>query len=193
MAFRLVVGLGNPTPQYELTRHNAGFWFLDELARRNNLTFGSDARSQGMVARLDWKGESVYLLKPMQYMNRSGGSVLALANFYKIEPAQIVVAHDELDFPPGMVKLKVGGGHGGHNGLRDISLKLGNSGFTRIRIGVGHPGNRDEVVGFVLGRPSNQEADLIRRAINRASDCFPQLLESALDSVMNSLHASTME
>lgn len=188
LAFRLVVGLGNPGPKYEQTRHNAGFWFVDEIARRHKLSFVSDSRSQGMLARLDWEGESIYLLKPMQYMNRSGGSVLALANFYKIEPARILVAHDELDFPPGTVKLKVGGGHGGHNGLRDIVSRLGNPGFARVRLGIGHPGNRDDVVNFVLDRPSKHDTGLIQDAIAKAADCFPEILESSLDKVMNILH-----
>jgi len=144
-----------------------------------------------MLARLDCGGGSVYLLKPMQYMNRSGGSVLALANFYRIEPARILIAHDELDFPPGVVKLKVGGGHGGHNGLRDIVERLGNSGFTRIRLGVGHPGNRDEVVNYVLDNPSGHDEGLICDAVARAADNFPQILDGKLEGAMNSLHAVT--
>ena len=192
LAFRLIVGLGNPTPKYEHTRHNAGFWFADEIAQRYKLSFSADSRSQGMLARLDWEGESVYLLKPMQYMNRSGGSVLALANFFKIEPTRIVVAHDELDFPPGTLKLKVGGGHGGHNGLRDIAAKLGNSGFTRIRLGIGHPGNRDEVVNYVLDKPSKHDEGLIYDAVARAADYFPQILVGNLGLVMNSLNVATL-
>lgn len=191
LAFRLIVGLGNPTSKYEQTRHNAGFWFVDEIARHYKLNFSSDARSQGMLARLDWGGENVYLLKPMQYMNRSGGSVLALANFYKIEPARILVAHDELDFGPGAVKLKVGGGHGGHNGLRDIVARLGDSGFTRIRLGVGHPGNRDDVVNYVLDKPSRNDSGLIQDAIVRAVGCLPQIMDGKLAAVTNTLHAVT--
>ncbi|CAG1023223.1 Peptidyl-tRNA hydrolase [Methylococcales bacterium] len=191
LAFRLIVGLGNPTPKYEHTRHNAGFWFVDEIARRYKLNFASDSRSQGMLARLDWEGESVYLLKPMQYMNRSGGSVLALANSYKIDPARILVAHDELGFPPGVVRLKVGGGHGGHNGLRDIVARLGNSAFARIRFGVGHPGNRDQVVSYVLDSPSKHDAGLIGDAVVRAAECLPEILNGKLDSTMNSLHVET--
>jgi len=190
LAFRLLVGLGNPTAKYEQTRHNAGFWFLDEIAHRYKLNFAMDSRSQGLVARLDWDGGSVCLLKPMQYMNRSGGSVLALANFYKIEPAQILIAHDELDFAAGLVRLKVGGGHGGHNGLRDIVSCLG-SGFSRIRIGVGHPGNRDDVVNYVLDKPSKRDAGLIREGICQAADFLPQILGGKLDAVMNALHVVT--
>ncbi len=182
------MGLGNPTSRYEQTRHNAGFWLVDEIARRYRLNFGADSRSQGLLARLDWEGESVYLLKPMQYMNRSGGSVLALANFYKIEPSRILVAHDELDFAPGVVKLKVGGGHGGHNGLRDIAAKLGSGDFTRIRLGIGHPGNRDAVVDYVMDRPSRHDAGLLGEAIGRVADYFPQILAGKLDVVMNAVH-----
>lgn len=191
LAFKLIVGLGNPTPKYEHTRHNAGFWFADEIAQRYKLNFSADSRSQGMLARLDWEGESVYLLKPMQYMNRSGESVLALANFFKIEAARIIVAHDELDFPPGALKLKVGGGHGGHNGLRDIMARLGNSSFARMRVGIGHPGNRDEVVNYVLSNPSRHDEGLIHDAVARAADYFPQILVGKLDGVMNSLHGAT--
>ena len=149
-AFGLIVGLGNPGPKYEQTRHNAGFWFVDEVARRYRLDFAVDSRSQGLTARMDWEGEKIHLLKPMRYMNLSGGAVSAVAGFYKIQPSRILVAHDELDFEPGVVKLKVGGGHGGHNGLRDIVARLGSADFARIRLGIGHPGNRDEVVGYVL-------------------------------------------
>jgi PTH1 family peptidyl-tRNA hydrolase len=187
LAFSLIVGLGNPTPKYELTRHNAGFWFVDEIARRYRLSFCSDSRSQGLLAQMDWEGERVYVLKPMQYMNRSGGPVSALANFYKIASSRILVAHDELDFPPGVVKLKVGGGHGGHNGLKNILVKMGND-FTRIRLGIGHPGNRDEVVNYVLDRPSLSDRELLRGAVERSVDLIPQILDGKLDAAMNALH-----
>jgi len=188
LAFRLVVGLGNPESKYEQTRHNAGFWFVDEIARRYGLNFAADSRSQSLLARMDWEGESVYLLKPMQYMNRSGGPVSAVANFYKIEPSRILVAHDELDFAPGVAKLKVGGGHGGHNGLRDIAAKLGGGDFARIRLGIGHPGSRDAVVGYVLDRPSKHDAGLLREAVDRVADYFPQILAGKLGEVMNAVH-----
>lgn len=188
MAFKLIVGLGNPGSKYEQTRHNAGFWLLDELARRYRLNFTTDSRSQGLVARLDWEGGTVHLLKPMQYMNLSGGAVSAVANFYKISAPQIVVAHDELDFAPGLVKLKRGGGHGGHNGLRDIIAKLGSAEFARIRLGIGHPGHKDAVVGYVLERPSQQDAKLLSEAVGRVADHVPQLLAGRLDAVMNALH-----
>jgi PTH1 family peptidyl-tRNA hydrolase len=188
LAYRLVVGLGNPGSQYEQTRHNAGFWFVDEIARRHRLSFGSDSRSQGLIARLDWEGEAIYLLKPMRFMNLSGGAVAATANFYKIPPAQILVAHDELDFAPGVAKLKVGGGHGGHNGLRDIAAKLGGADFTRIRLGIGHPGSREAVVGYVLDRPSRNEAGLVCEAVGRVADLYPQIMSGKLEAVMNLLH-----
>lgn len=141
-----------------------------------------------MLARVEHKGDAVFLLKPMQYMNRSGGAVSILANFYKIPPEQVLVAHDELDFPPGVVKLKAGGGHGGHNGLRDIIAKLGSPHFARLRIGIGHPGDRDQVVNYVLEKPSRHEADLIRGAIDKASGCYSDLLDGKVDAVMNLLH-----
>lgn len=188
--FKLVVGLGNPTTKYEQTRHNAGFWFLDEIAARQRASFSSDARTQGLLAKVDDGGDAIYLLKPLQYMNRSGGAVSALAHFFKIAPQQILVAHDELDFAPGMVKLKSGGGHGGHNGLRDIVARLGSPDFVRLRIGIGHPGDRNQVVNYVLDRPSRHEADLIHAAVARAADCYLDLLDGKLDAVMNRLHGS---
>ncbi|MDD5035244.1 MAG: aminoacyl-tRNA hydrolase [Methylococcaceae bacterium] len=188
MRFRLIVGLGNPTTRYEQTRHNAGFWLVDELAERYRLRFAQDSRSQGLMAKLDWEGENVFLLKPMQYMNRSGGAVAVVANFYKIEPSQVLVAHDELDFAAGTVKLKLGGGHGGHNGLRDIVTKLGSADFARIRLGIGHPGDRNEVVNYVLDRPSRHEGELLRDAIDRVADQFQSILSGRLELAMNALH-----
>jgi PTH1 family peptidyl-tRNA hydrolase len=188
LAFRLIVGLGNPGPKYDQTRHNAGFWLVDEIARRYRLNFAPDSRSQGLAARMDWEGEAIHLLKPMRFMNLSGGAVSALANFYKIEPARILVAHDELDFEPGVVRLKIGGGHGGHNGLRDIVAKLGSAGFARVRLGIGHPGSREQVVSYVLDRPSRHEGELLQEAVGRVVEHFPQILAGRLDAVMNALH-----
>jgi PTH1 family peptidyl-tRNA hydrolase len=187
-AFGLIVGLGNPTPKYGLTRHNAGFWLVDEIARRYRLSFSLDSRSQGLLAQMEWEGERVYVLKPMQYMNRSGGAVSILANFYKIASSRILVAHDELDFPPGVVKLKIGGGHGGHNGLRDILMKTSSGDFTRIRLGIGHPGNREDVVNYVLDRPSLSDRELLRVAVEKVVDFLPQILGGKLDVAMNALH-----
>lgn len=186
--FRLIVGLGNPTSRYEQTRHNAGFWFLDAVAERQHASFASDSRTQGLLAKVEYGGETVFLLKPMQYMNRSGGAVSVLAHFYKIAPQQILVAHDELDFAPGTVKLKSGGGHGGHNGLRDIIARLGSPDFVRLRIGIGHPGDRDQVVNYVLDRPARHEADLIHGAVERAAGCYEDLQDGRLEAVMNLLH-----
>lgn len=180
--------MGNPSSRYEKTRHNAGFWFLDEIASRHHLSFQADSRIHGALAKLDFAQGAVFLLKPMTYMNRSGGSVAAVAHYYKITPGEILVAHDELDFEPGTVKLKAGGGHGGHNGLRDIIEKLGSSEFYRLRIGIGHPGNRADVTAYVLDRPSAAEGDILRAAISRAVDCFPDLLQGKLEAVMNVLH-----
>lgn len=188
LPFRLIVGLGNPTTKYELTRHNAGFWFVDEIARRHRINFSSDSRCQSLLAALDWEGERVYVLKPMQYMNRSGGPVSALANFYKIAPAQVLVAHDELDFEPGVVKLKVGGGHGGHNGLRDIVSSLASAEFTRLRFGIGHPGNRDEVVNYVLDRPAKLDRELLQGAVEKAADALGLILDDKLNLAMNVLN-----
>ena len=188
--FRLIVGLGNPTAKYEKTRHNAGFWFLDELVARLHVPFGLDGRTHGLLAAMETEGERVFFLKPMQYMNRSGEAVSALAHYFKIEPERILVAHDELDFAPGVVRLKLGGGHGGHNGLRDITSRLGSSGFARIRLGIGHPGDRQQVVSYVLDCPPKREAELVREAIVRAVDLFPALMEGKLEAVMSSLHVA---
>jgi len=188
LAYNLIVGLGNPTSEYESTRHNAGFWFVDGVANRYGLSFHADVRSQSQLATMDLNGERVYLLKPMKYMNRSGDSVAALANYYKISPARILVAHDELDLLPGVVRLKRGGGHGGHNGLRDIISKLGSADFTRVRLGIGHPGNRNDVVDYVLGRPPKIDRELLLGAVERSVEFIPQVLNGGLDKVMNALH-----
>lgn len=188
LGVRLIVGLGNPTARYELTRHNAGFWFVDQLAVRYNLRFVSDSKSQAMIARWDYKGSSLFLLKPMQFMNLSGSAIAAVVRFHKLEISQVLVAHDELDFLPGVVKLKLGGGHGGHNGLRDAVAKLGSGEFARIRIGIGRPAAREDVVGYVLGRPSVLEREEIDAAIDRAVEHFPVVLEDGLGKAMNVLH-----
>ena len=188
LAYNLIVGLGNPTSQYELTRHNAGFWFVDGIARQYGLSFRTDARSQSQLAQMDWEGEKVYILKPRQYMNRSGGPVAALASYYKISTSRILIAHDELDLQPGTVRLKRGGGHGGHNGLRDIISSLGSADFTRIRFGIGHPGNRNDVVDYVLDRPSKSDRELLLGAVERSIEFIPQVLTGDLDKAMNALH-----
>lgn len=166
---RLIVGLGNPGTEYDHTRHNAGFMYLDELARWGGVSFKADKKYFGDTCKIRLAGEEVWLLKPMTFMNRSGQSVAMLANFFKIPPQQILVAHDELDLPPGVARFKQGGGHGGHNGLRDIIARLGNNrDFKRLRIGIGHPGSAPQVVNFVLTKAPASEQKLIDIAIDEA-------------------------
>jgi PTH1 family peptidyl-tRNA hydrolase len=189
-AFKLIVGLGNPGSKYEYTRHNAGFWLADRLAEQNQVLFGNDSRGQGMVARLNWGGKIVYICKPMQYMNNSGSAVSALANYYKVAPSEILVAHDELDLQAGVVRLKKGGGHGGHNGLRDIIAKLGSSDFARVRLGIGHPGHKAAVVGYVLNEPSQLDGVLLQKAIESVVEQIPSLLAGEWDLATRTLHKS---
>ena len=183
----LIVGLGNPGPTYARTRHNAGFELVDELARRTGASLRHEARHQGELARVGIGGADVWLLKPMTYMNLSGQSVRSVAGFYRIPPQSILVAHDELDFPPGTVRLKEGGGAGGHNGLRDLIARL-DAGFWRLRIGIGHPGDRDAVLDYVLGRPPAAEAALIQEAVLAAADAVPLMLTDGVQKAMNRLH-----
>ncbi len=185
---RLIVGLGNPGREYEATRHNAGFWWVDEFARKNQIAFKSENKFHALAARAVMHGHEVHLLKPQTFMNVSGRSVGALAQFYKIEPAQILVVHDELDLPPGSAKLKLGGGHGGHNGLKDIIAHLGSRDFWRLRIGIGHPGDRAEVVNFVLNAPRKEEQALIEDALQRAQEVAPLIVEGKLEAAMQNLH-----
>ncbi len=189
-AIRLIVGLGNPGREYENTRHNAGFWWADELARSHRLDFRNEAKFHGLSARGNFHGHEVFLLKPQTFMNVSGRAVGALAQFYKIAPAEVLVVHDELDLPPGSAKLKLGGGHGGHNGLKDIIAHLGTKEFWRLRIGVGHPGDRAEVVNFVLNAPRKEEQVLIDEAVRRAQDVAPLIIEGKLEAAMLKLHSS---
>ncbi|HEX4269274.1 MAG TPA: aminoacyl-tRNA hydrolase [Steroidobacteraceae bacterium] len=184
----LIVGLGNPGPTYARTRHNAGFELVDELARRTGASLRHDARHQGELGRASIGGTDVWLLKPMTYMNLSGQSARSVAGVYRIPPQSILVAHDELDFPPGTVRLKEGGGAGGHNGLRDLIAQLGDD-FWRLRIGIGHPGDRGEVLDYVLGRPPAAEAALIHEAVLAAADAVPVMLSDGAQKAMNRLHA----
>ncbi len=186
--FKLIAGLGNPTAEYEKTRHNAGFWVLDEIAERNRLSFIKDERFHGQVAKFDFENETLFLLKPMTFMNRSGQAVASLARYYKILPEQIVVAHDDLYFAPGVLRLKKGGGHGGHNGLRDIMNQLGSDQFLRLRIGIGRPQNAGRMVSYVLERPDREDERRLRLSIARAVDAFPDLLHGNIEAVMNCLH-----
>jgi len=186
---RCIIGLGNPGPRYGDTRHNAGFWFVDEVARTFGGQFRPEAKFHGEVCRVSIDGRDCWLLKPMVFMNRSGQAVSALANFYKIKPDGLLVAHDELDMPPGKVKLKRGGGHGGHNGLRDTTSALGSGEFDRLRIGIGHPGHRDMVTDYVLSRPSKSDEQSIREALDRAVEILPLLMVGDLQKAMNRLHS----
>lgn len=185
----LIVGLGNPGAEYEATRHNAGFWFVDALARSVGESFRADSKFFGEVAKISLAGEPVWLLKPMTYMNRSGQGVSALARFYKLGPEQILVAHDELDFPAGQIRLKRDGGHGGHNGLRDIISALGNvNSFWRLRIGIDHPGNARDVSDYVLSRPSKPDREAIERAIDDALRVLPDMVSGEAEKAMRELH-----
>jgi PTH1 family peptidyl-tRNA hydrolase len=187
---KLIVGLGNPGRDYEATRHNAGFWWVDELARTQGANFKTDNKFHGMVARATVHEHETHLLKPQTFMNVSGRAVVALALFYKILPDQILVVHDELDLPPGSAKLKLGGGHGGHNGLKDIIAHLGTKEFWRLRIGIGHPGERDEVVNYVLNAPRKEEQGLIEDAMQHAQDVAPLIIEGKMEAAMLKLHSN---
>lgn len=189
----LIVGLGNPGPQYEETRHNAGFWFVEAIARSQGQAFRSEAKFFGDVAKVNMSGQQVWLLKPNTYMNRSGQAVAALANFYKIPLENILVVHDELDLLPGTARLKQGGGHGGHNGLRDIVAQMGGNDFLRLRIGIGHPGNSKQVADFVLHRASLEEQRLIDESLDRALAVVPQAVAGELQKAMNALHTQPIQ
>ncbi len=189
-AIQLIVGLGNPGPEYEQTRHNAGALFVEELARKLGVNLGVDKKYFGLVGKFSHQGRDVRLLIPTTYMNRSGQSVAALANFFRIPPAAILVAHDELDMPPGTAKLKQGGGHGGHNGLRDIIAQLGNqNSFYRLRLGIGHPGDKNLVSGFVLGRAPRSEQEKLEASIDFALGVLPDMLAGDWTKAMQQLHS----
>ena len=186
---RLIVGLGNPGREYESTRHNVGFRWVDELALAQKLNFKSEAKFHGLTARGQLHGHEVLLLKPQTFMNASGRSVAALALFYKILPNEMLVVHDELDLPPGTARLKIGGGHGGHNGLKDIIAHLGNKDFWRLRIGIGHPGERNEVSGYVLHDPRREERELIDTAMKKAQDVAHLAIAGKMEAAMLKLHS----
>ena len=188
-ALRLIVGLGNPGSDYSETRHNAGFWFCERLARELNVSFARETRYHGLVARARIDGRDVWLLQPQTFMNRSGQSVQALAHFYRIAPAEMLIVHDELDIPPGQLRLKFGGGLGGHNGLKDITAHLGTQDFWRLRIGIGHPGDRNEVINYVLKPPRKEEAGEIDAAIDRALLGWPLLAKSDFNAATQKLNA----
>src|SRR5215472_1032891 len=185
---KLLVGLGNPGTEYARTRHNAGFQLVEELAARHGGTFRSEPRHRAELARARVGAGDLWLLKPMNYMNHSGDAVQSIASFYKVPLEQILVAYDELDFPAGVVRLRQGGGAAGHNGLRDVIAQMGD-GFWRLRIGIGHPGDRSQVLDYVLGRPPAEEGELIRTGILAAADLVPVLLDEGAQIAMNQLHS----
>ena len=188
---KLFVGLGNPGAEYEATRHNAGFWWMDALARELKAPLGFDKNYYGQVARTNANGQNIWLLTPQTFMNLSGKSVAALARFFKIKPEEILVAHDELDVVPGQVKLKFGGSHAGHNGLRDIHAQLGTGDYWRLRLGVGHPGNKDEVVDWVLRKPKQEDRVAMDECIARSLKAVPALLAGEMDKATMMIHTST--
>lgn len=187
---RMLVGLGNPGHEYEATRHNAGFWWLEAAARKLKATLQPERGYHGLTARANVQGSPVWLLEPQTYMNGSGKSVAALARFFKISPQEILVAHDELDLPPGELKLKQGGGHAGHNGLRDIHAQLGATDYWRLRIGIGHPGVRSEVVNYVLGKPMAEHREAIEASIARSMDALDLLLAGEITQATTRLHTT---
>ena len=185
---QLLVGLGNPGARYEQTRHNVGFWLVDALAQQSEAVFKASRQHHGELAQIHVAGQRCWLLKPTTYVNRSGDAVMSLLNYYKIPLRQMAVVHDDLDLPPGQVKLKFGGGHGGHNGLRHICAVSGDSDFYRIRLGIGHPGHRDEVTNYVLSRPSREDQQQIMTAIDEVLACMPEIMTGDMDKAMQKLH-----
>ena len=187
---KLFVGLGNPGPDYELTRHNAGFWWIDALAQELKATLVMDKAYHGRVARTTVQAQTVWLLQPQTFMNLSGKSVAALARFFKIAPEDILVAHDELDIAPGQMKLKLGGSHAGHNGLRDIHAQLGTDDYWRLRLGIGHPGNKAEVIHWVLKKPSLDDRIAVDQCILRALKALPHFINGHMDKATMLVHTS---
>ena len=185
----MAVGLGNPGADYENTRHNAGALFVEALARTAGQTLRPEKKYHGLYARIQWQGLDLHLLNPTTFMNRSGLAIKALADFFKIQPQQILIAHDELDLPPGTAKLKKGGGHGGHNGLRDAIAHLGTNDFQRLRIGIGHPGDSRRVTGYVLGRLGKQETEELNAVIDEIMRVLPDAASGKLPGAMNRLHS----
>jgi PTH1 family peptidyl-tRNA hydrolase len=187
---KLFVGLGNPGSEYEATRHNAGFWWIDAMARELKVTLVPDKSYHARVARTTVHGQTLWLLEPQTFMNVSGKSVAALARFFKIQPAEILVAHDELDIVPGQVKLKFGGSHAGHNGLRDIHAQLGSADYWRLRLGIGHPGVKAEVVNWVLKKPAPEQRIAIEEAIERSIKALPALIAGEMDKATLLIHTT---
>jgi len=190
---KLIVGLGNPGDRYQATRHNAGFWFVDRLAARHHCDFARQNRLHGHLARFTADGADCRLLKPDTFMNESGRAVRAVLDYYGIKAAETLIVHDEIDLEPGVARIKQGGGHGGHNGLRDIMAALGGGGFLRLRIGVGHPGHKDDVIDYVLKKAGKAEQQLIDQALDQALDVMPLVLQGELEKAMTALHSNTKQ
>jgi peptidyl-tRNA hydrolase, PTH1 family len=186
-----IVGLGNPGAEYDRTRHNAGFWFVDALAAAYRGSFRTEAKFFAEVARVRIGNSDVLLVKPSTFMNRSGQAIQALAAFYKLDPADILVVHDEMDLPVGAMRLKLAGGHGGHNGLRSVHQHIG-EGYRRLRVGIGHPGSKELVLGYVLGRTSVADDKLIHQGIANAAAAIPVWLEQSWDKAMQQLHSAQL-
>jgi len=189
---QLIVGLGNPGPEYDKTRHNAGQWFVEQLARRYNVPLKADPKYFGLTGKFLLNGQEIKLLIPTTYMNLSGKAVAAMAQFFKVAPEQILVAHDEMAIAPGLAKFKLGGGHAGHNGLKDITSKLGNNAnFYRLRLGIGHPGHKDLVTGYVLGKAPAAEQKLIEDALDESLRCLELWQKDGLVKAQHRLHSYT--
>lgn len=188
---RLIVGLGNPGAEHLRTRHNVGFWLVDALAQRDSARFGIESKLRGEIAKASIDGQPLWLLKPATYMNASGSSVGAALRYWKIAPEEMLVAHDDLDLPPGTARLKFDGGHGGQNGLRDLFAHIGHGKFHRLRLGIGHPGHKDRVTGWVLGRPSIADENSIVDAIARSLDVLPLAVAGEFERAMKQLHTSS--
>jgi PTH1 family peptidyl-tRNA hydrolase len=183
----IIAGLGNPDDKYEKTLHNAGFWFVDALARKYGGEFRHEKKFDAGVARISIDGNEIWLLKPQSYMNLSGGPVRAALDYYRLDAAQLLVAHDDIDLPPGTVRLKLGGGHGGHNGIRDVIRHCG-ADFMRLRLGVGHPGQKDAVTGHVLQRAAAEDEAAVESNIDAAIKILPLLIDAGLNAAMKELH-----
>jgi PTH1 family peptidyl-tRNA hydrolase len=186
-SLRIIAGLGNPGEKYERTLHNAGFWFVDALAQKYGGSFRYEKKFDADYCRINLHGEDVWLMKPQTYMNESGGAVRGMLDYYRLRPSELLVAHDEIDLEPGTVRLKMGGGHGGHNGLRDVIRHCG-ADFMRLRLGVGHPGHKDQVTSYVLQRASTDTGISIERNVDDAIAVMPTLVEDGLNAAMKELH-----
>lgn len=189
MSIKLIVGLGNPGAEYADTRHNVGVWFIEQLAKHEGGILRSESKFHGQICKVNIDGHSIWLLRPDTYMNESGRAVSAVCRFYKIEANEILVAHDELDFPAGDIRLKENGGHGGHNGLRDIMSHVKRQDFLRLRIGIGHPGDRDKVTPYVLSNPSRSDKDKILSSIDEGLYAVPKLVSGEVQEAFRYLHS----